>query len=109
MKQFSIEFRKIESKVLTITSQKKGDIRMRTLQATCLKCRKTQETWLELVFSFSFRKEWRVFLNQSQSKMKRGRSGITFCTLLVPALRNTKESIRENKNTPTLICSKNRA
>lgn len=44
MKQFSIDFRKIESKVLTITSQKKGDIRMRTLQATCLKCRKTQET-----------------------------------------------------------------
>lgn len=74
MKQFSIEFRKIESKVLTITSQKKGDIRMRTLQASCLKCRKTQETLLELVFSFSFRKEWRVFLNQSQSKMKRGRS-----------------------------------
>lgn len=34
MKQFSIEFRKIESKVLTITSQKKGDIRMRTLQAS---------------------------------------------------------------------------
>lgn len=44
MKQFSIEFRKIESKVLTITSQKKGDIKMRTLQATCLKCRETQET-----------------------------------------------------------------